>query len=312
VPRVSVVVPARDAEATLPRCLAALARQTDHDREVIVVDDGSSDSTASLAARAPGPVRLVRQSHAGAAAARNRGVAEARADRIAFTDADCFPAPDWLEHGVEALAGADIVQGRVDPEPVEPPLPFDRSLSVRRQSPFFETANLFVRRAVFERTGGFEAPLGDVGGRPFGEDLWFGWRARRAGARVAFSAEARVQHAVFRSSMRQYVAERSRRRLFPAMVARVPELRHDLCFARVFLDPRSAAFDAALAGALAAAAMQRPAPLAAAAPYAWLTLRDAVSWRRHGPERLAGSVAADAVGCAALALGSARARTAVL
>jgi glycosyltransferase involved in cell wall biosynthesis len=309
---VSVVVAARDAEATLGRCLAALVRQSEQDIEVIVVDDGSSDSTAALAENATGPVRLVRQPSAGAASARNRGVAEASSDLIAFTDADCFPEPGWLERGLGALEGADLVQGRVDPEEIELPLPFDRSLSVTRPSPFFETANLFARRAMLEQVGGFEAPVGDVGGRPFGEDMWLGWRACRTGARVAFSPDARVRHAVFRSSAADWVLEHWRRRLFPPMVARVPELRRELCFGRLFLDRRTAAFDLALAAAAAALVSRRPAPLVAAGPYAWLALRDAAPWRSLGPQRLAATVAADALGCAALVAGSLRARTPVL
>ncbi|MBI2467114.1 MAG: glycosyltransferase family 2 protein [Candidatus Rokubacteria bacterium] len=93
-PLASVVIPAYDAEATLPACLAALARQSlaPERFEVIVVDDGSTDATAQVAERAG--VRVVRlPANAGPAAARNRGAQAARGEVLVFTDADCEPTP---------------------------------------------------------------------------------------------------------------------------------------------------------------------------------------------------------------------------
>src|SRR5689334_9252898 len=95
--RASVVIPARNAARTLPATLAALRGQTyPADRlEVIVVDDGSADATGEVAAA--GGARVLRQAPAGPAAARNRGAAAATGEIILFTDADCTPAPTWVE-----------------------------------------------------------------------------------------------------------------------------------------------------------------------------------------------------------------------
>src|SRR5206468_2861624 len=71
-------------------------------------------------------------------------------------DADCFPTPTWLARGLEGLAGADVVQGRVEPDPTTPRTPFDRSLIVDRDGGFYQTANLFVRREMFDAVGGFK------------------------------------------------------------------------------------------------------------------------------------------------------------
>jgi GT2 family glycosyltransferase len=96
-PVISVVVCTYRRAAKLDVCLAALARQSIADRvEIVVVDDGPDDGTAAVAGRHP--VRLVRhERNRGLSAARNTGIAAARAPIVAFTDDDCVPAADWLE-----------------------------------------------------------------------------------------------------------------------------------------------------------------------------------------------------------------------
>src|SRR5438128_344226 len=92
VARVSVIIPARDAAATIDRALRALAWQTIAEPfEVIVVDDGSSDSTAAVVEASAVGARLVAGEGSGPAAARNLGVAAASGEVLAFTDADCAP-----------------------------------------------------------------------------------------------------------------------------------------------------------------------------------------------------------------------------
>jgi glycosyltransferase involved in cell wall biosynthesis len=311
--RVSVVVPARNAEATLARCLAAIAAQEAGEPfEVLVVDDGSSDGTVAVAKRAAGEVRVIEQEALGPAAARNRGAGEARGDVLAFTDADCFPAPGWLAAGLLALEAADLVQGAVEPDPSVRPLPLDRTIAVRRETALFESANLLVRRELFERLGGFEQWIEPEIGKSFGEDLWLGWRARRAGARVAFAPDALVHHAVLRRDLRQYVEDHRRLRYFPAACALVPELRDAFLFRRVFLSRRTAAFDAAALAVLAAAATRSRAPLAAALPYAAELAREARGWRTRVPEVVTAAFVRDAVGLASLVRGSVTYRAPVL
>src|SRR3954451_19671731 len=250
--RVSVVIPARDAEAMIGRTVtAACAQDLDGPFEVIVVDDGSSDDTGRIAADAG--ARVVRNANpVGPADARNAGVAAAAAPLIAFTDADCVPAPGWLRAGVSALEHADLVQGRVEPEPGVTVGPFDHVITVPEESGLYETANLFVRREWFERVGGFRPFLDPAEGH-FGEDLVFGWAVRRAGGRTTFAADALVHHEVVRRPASAWIAERRRLRLFPEATRAVPELR-SRWFLRVFLSGRTAKFDVALL-ALGAAVM---------------------------------------------------------
>ncbi len=86
------------------------------------------------------------------------------------------------------------------------------------------------------------------------------------GARAAFAADALAHHAVFPRGWREYVEERRRLRYFPAMAARVPELREHFFYRRVFLSRRTAAFDLALAGAAGGLLLRSPLPLLAAGP----------------------------------------------
>ena len=95
--RVSVVVPAFDAEATVGAAVSSVLWQTYRDFEVVVVDDGSGDATGAIASSFPQPVRVVSQENAGVAAARNRGIAEAEGELIAFCDADDVLLPQHLE-----------------------------------------------------------------------------------------------------------------------------------------------------------------------------------------------------------------------
>lgn len=89
---VSVVIPAYNAQACLARTLSSALRQTEGPREIIVIDDGSTDATADIALAFGPRIRLLRQPHGGAAAARNAGIRAAQGRLIAFLDAD----DEWL------------------------------------------------------------------------------------------------------------------------------------------------------------------------------------------------------------------------
>lgn len=309
-PDVSVVIPARDAERSLGQTLTAVADQDfNGDVEVVVVDNGSRDGTASLAEEHG--VRVLRRPRgAGPGSARNAGAGAARARVLAFTDADCAPTPGWLAAACNALTQGDIVLGPIEPLP--PPGPLERTVHVGVETGLFESANLVVRRDVFERAGGFPPGLEGPEDAPFGEDVLFGWTATRGGARVVFCPESRVLHAVEPRGARAFVAERARLRFFPALTAQLPELRDTFCYRRYFLTKRTAAFDLAAAGAVLAIAGRRPLALLAAAPYARWLARDASLRGPRAPGIAAVRAVADVVGAAALVSGSIRARSLLL
>jgi len=158
---VAVVVPVRNGAAYLAEALASVAAQTFRAREVVVVDDGSTDGSAAVA-RAAGPdVRVIEQAPAGAGAARNRGVEATSAPWLAFLDADDRWLPQKLARQREALGAAPGAVAAIaslrqffSPELGRTDVP-DPEIVVGT-SP---TA-LVVRRDAFARTGGYPADPG--------------------------------------------------------------------------------------------------------------------------------------------------------
>ncbi len=109
-PKVSIIVPAYNAEATLAATLHSLLAQSHADFEIIVVDDGSTDGTAALAGATGDPrLRLVRQANRGLAGARNSGIHEARGKYIGFCDADDLWRADKLAAHVRHLDATPTV-----------------------------------------------------------------------------------------------------------------------------------------------------------------------------------------------------------
>ena len=110
--RVSVIIPAFNADATLERAVESVLRQTHPAMEIIVINDGSSDSTHEVASRLP--VRYFRQENLGAGAARNRGIGVAEGEWVAFLDSDDEFLPNMLEdllEGARTVPHARVISG---------------------------------------------------------------------------------------------------------------------------------------------------------------------------------------------------------
>lgn len=199
-PDVSVVVPVRNGESTLPALLASLAAQTlPRERfEVVVVDNASRDATTAVAERHG--ARVVHEPVPNRSRARNRGAAAARAGWLAFTDADCVAEPGWLAalHGCRGRA--PLVAGPVRVGTAAEPNAVERFEALWRfgqeawvQLGWAATANLGVERAALEAVGGFDPAY-----RHIGEDVDFCLRARAAGHGLAWCPDAVVEHAAER------------------------------------------------------------------------------------------------------------------
>lgn len=168
-PNISIVVPAYNAASSLDACLHALSRQRlDEPYEIVVVDDGSTDETASIASMHSSWVKLVWQAHSGPAAARNRGVQAARGDIILFTDADCEPTPTWAYTLTQAIrAGAAGAKGTYRTRQKGLIARFVqaeyeskyRGMSKHNRIDFIDTYSAAYRRDAFLDTGGFNETL---------------------------------------------------------------------------------------------------------------------------------------------------------
>jgi len=196
----STVLPVYNGAETLPECLQALLAQTlpVDQYQVIVVDDGSTDDTAEVA-RSFG-VQVISQPNAGPAAARNRGAQAAQGDILLFTDADCIPAPDWVERMAAAFTEPNVVgtKGVYRTRQRELVARFvqaeyeDRYDRMRTLEPidFVDTYSAGYRRDVFLAFGGFDTsfPTASV------EDQEFSFRLAEAGHRLVFVPDAQVFH----------------------------------------------------------------------------------------------------------------------
>lgn len=325
-PRATVVVATHRRPAYLGELLQRLELQSIgiRDFEVIVCDDGSGDSTwETLEAALRGPLRLCAlrlDRSGGPAGARNAAARRARAPVLAFTDDDCLPTSAWLTELLAALQpGADIVQGAVaaDAEELARAGPWDKTLWVSGPTPWFETANIAYTKDVFDRVGGFVEIDGVTrrpGGLAFGEDCLLGARALDEGALRTFSAEALVHHRCVPGTYADYLESRRRLVGFPGLAARSQPIRSYL-LAGVFLTRRTAAFDLALVGVLAAALRRNLLWLAVLVWYGRLAWPDAAARRRPGQPSivaLAKLAYGDAVGLWWLLRGCARHRSLVL
>lgn len=170
--RVSVIIPVRNGAATIRRTIASALAQKPDPPEIIVVDDGSNDSTPSILGSYNGSIKVLRQRNRGPSVARNAGVAAASGDSeyLAFLDADDIWSPSMLATLVEqlecteqaVLAYCNVIS--VDDNGKEVPVQLIDEYSshaptmedlLTRWWPILTSAAV-MRRAAFERAGGFD------------------------------------------------------------------------------------------------------------------------------------------------------------
>jgi GT2 family glycosyltransferase len=199
-PRFSLIIPARNAEATLRRALPGLGRPGRRNFEVIVVDDASTDGTAGLAGRyADRVIRL--KSRRGPAGARNAGARAARSGILFFLDADVQATRRALALGFRALLrdpGLAAVFGSYDDRPPEKNfLSQFKNLFQHyvHQNAADEAVTFWagcgaIRRKAFRAVGGFA----ETYGAPSIEDVELGYRLRAAGYRIGLLKSLQVTH----------------------------------------------------------------------------------------------------------------------
>ena len=209
-PSVSVVVCTHNGQRTLDECLARVTGLCYPDYEVIVVNDGSSEACAAIAHLHD--VTLIETEHCGLGHARNRGIAAAQGEIVAFLDDDAYPDSDWLHYiaaQLRANGHAGVGGPNIPPEDdgfvaecvaAAPGGPIHVLVS-DREAEHVPGCNMAFRKDVLEEVGGFDGRF-----EVAGDDVDLCWQLQKAGRTLGFSAGAVVMHRR-RDSIRRYLRQ---------------------------------------------------------------------------------------------------------
>ncbi|GMV99490.1 MAG: hypothetical protein AMXMBFR84_06290 [Candidatus Hydrogenedentota bacterium] len=195
-PTVAIIIPAYNAGSTIAACIDACLNQSYPIDDVIVVDDGSTDDTADVSKSFP--VTYIYQENGGPAAARNHGSRIADSDIIAFTDSDCIPETDWIEHLVsgfgEGVVGVGGTYTIANPESVlagliQAEIEYRHAL-FETEVDFLGSFNVAYLKSAYDLAGGFDETFKKASG----EDNDLAYRLQDNGGILRFIKEARVAH----------------------------------------------------------------------------------------------------------------------
>ncbi len=197
-PRVSVVVCVYNGARTLRQCLEGLARLGYPDFEVIVVNDGSTDDTAAMAASFD--VRLINLENGGLSNARNVGLRAATGEIVAYIDDDAWPDPDWLDHLAHTFMATDHAGVGGPNIPPRGDGPIADCVACAPGGPshvlvndhdveHIPGCNMAFRRDELLAIGGFDARF-----RIAGDDVDLCWRLLEIGRTLGFNPAAVVWH----------------------------------------------------------------------------------------------------------------------
>jgi glycosyltransferase involved in cell wall biosynthesis len=202
---ISVIVPYLNQPEYLGNCLQALGRQNFDLKqvEIIVVDNGSKELPSEICERFAN-VRLAWEETPGPGPARNKGISISRAPILAFIDADCIAAENWLQAVARAfddpqtqVIGGDVRIALIDPDRITMLEAYECIYAYRQQMyidrlGFSGTGNLAMRRSVFEKVG----PFAGIG---VAEDREWGQRATGIGFSICYCPGMKVFHPARRS-----------------------------------------------------------------------------------------------------------------
>jgi glycosyltransferase involved in cell wall biosynthesis len=199
-PLVSIVIPAFNAQRTIGLTLKALSAQTYlGPKEIIVVDDGSSDETARLIKSFPN-VSYIYQSNQGPAAARNRGFQVSQGTFVFFTDSDCIPEPLWIEKCLEGFIDEKIgvvcgSYGIANPQHllarcIHAEILYRHYHLMPDFPKAFGSYNFCARREVFSDVKGFNITYRNASG----EDNDLSYKILQSGKTIYFARHAVVAH----------------------------------------------------------------------------------------------------------------------
>lgn len=197
-PSICVVVCSFNGEATIRDTFEGLAQLNYPDYEVIVIDDGSTDRTASIATEYP--YKLISTENQGLSAARNEGWQATSAEIVAYIDDDAYPDPDWLNYlaiayrddDFQAVGGPNLAPAgdgwKAECVACAPGGPVHVLLS-DTLAEHIPGCNMSFRRSALSAVGGFDARF-----RTAGDDVDICWRVQQEVGDIGFSAAAMVWH----------------------------------------------------------------------------------------------------------------------
>jgi len=210
----SVIVPAYNAEKTIGECLRALIRQSigRDNYEVIVVDDGSTDTTGEIAQSFP--VRYIKQPNRGPAAARNYGAKEAAGNIILFTDSDCVPSPNWIEEMTRHFENPDViaVKGAYKTKQASitarfAQVEFEERFEILKKADSIDMVDTYsaaFRRDIFWKMGGFDESFPVANN----EDTDLSYKLSSAGHKMVFNPDAIVFHLKHPDTFKKYMRQK--------------------------------------------------------------------------------------------------------
>lgn len=227
--RISVLVAAYNGERWLRKCLDSLVAQDlpVEQRELWVIDDGSTDGTARILAEYAGRglLRHVRQANQGTAGALTTGLHCVTGDVVAIISQDCFAEPHWLRRVAGAFADPAVGIARWAILPAqEIRVPFAHCTHVERPSKSFDGASIAFRVAALDQAGrAYDAYLSRRG-----DDADLGWRVIEAGWREAWIPQALTYHEVVPVGFWDAIRHAPSQFTVPLLARRHPGLRRHL------------------------------------------------------------------------------------
>jgi len=197
--KVSVVVPVYNSAKTLSKTIEALMSQNflEDNFEILIADDGSTDSTAEIVKRYP--VKYLHQDNKGPAAARNLGWKFSSGNIVCFTDSDCIPEKDWISKIIKAYTSEQIVGVGGSYDIVNSESLFasciheeivQRHLKMPKEVNYLGAFNVSYRRSILEEVGGFNESYSDASG----EDNDIAYRVVKKGYTLIFDKNIKVGH----------------------------------------------------------------------------------------------------------------------
>jgi len=213
--KISVIIPAYNAEHSISKTLASLKNQTFKDFELIIIDDNSPDKTVEIAKKYTKNI-ITHKTNTGPAVSRNHGIKKAKADIIAFIDSDCIASKNWLENINKEMKKEDVIMGKVTIPPsttlgnaisalgfpAGANLGFEKVWRVSKAgyTDHISSCNFAIKKSIFKKYGCFDESFPLAGA----EDSELSYRLTKNKVKIKYAPSVHVFHEP-RKSLKSFV-----------------------------------------------------------------------------------------------------------